>query len=99
MAPGWCDRYDKDAQQTEASVLDTKLIDQLTAAVRAAFPAGLRGEADKHVRAALESAFTRLDLVTREEFEIQQAVLARTRAKLEQLEKQIAALEQAQKQN
>ena len=79
--------------------MDSKLIDQLAAAVRAAFPAGLRAEADKHVRAALESAFTRLELVTREEFDVQQAVLARTRAKLEQLEKQVAQLEQAQKKN
>lgn len=78
--------------------MDTKLIDELTAAVRAAFPAGLQREADKYVRTALESAFRRLDLVTREEFEVQQGVLARTRLKLEQLEKQIAALEQLPKQ-
>jgi hypothetical protein len=45
------------------------------------------------MRAALQSALERLDLVTREELEVQQAVLARTREKLQELEKKIAALE------
>ena len=38
--------------------------------------------------------FARLDLVTREEFDVQTKVLARSRAKIEQLEQQVAALEQ-----
>lgn len=42
---------------------------------------------------ALQSALSRLDLVTREEFDAQQAVLARTREKLEQLEETLASLE------
>ena len=63
-----------------------------------ALPAGMREfgqEADKNLRAALHSALKRMDLVTREEFDIQQGVLARTRAKLEELEKQVAELEAA----
>ena len=43
--------------------------------------------------ATTQSVFSRLDLVTREEFDVQAKVLARSRAKLEQLEKQVAELE------
>jgi len=49
---------------------------------------------EKNLRAALAAALGRLDLVTREEFEVQSQVLARTRAKLETLEKLVAELEQ-----
>jgi BMFP domain-containing protein YqiC len=41
----------------------------------------------------LRGGLSRLDLVTREEFEVQEAVLARTRGKLEALEKQVAEME------
>ncbi|MGM8225000.1 accessory factor UbiK family protein [Cellvibrio sp. ARAG 10.3] len=47
----------------------------------------------RELHLALQSALSRLDLVTREEFDAQQAVLARTREKLEQLEKTLADLE------
>lgn len=52
--------------------------------------------ASSQVRAALESGLRKLNLVTREEFDAQQAVLLRTREKLELLEKKIAELETAQ---
>lgn len=52
---------------------------------------------EKNARALLTSAFARLDLVTREEFDIQAAVLARTREKLGALEARVAALEAAAK--
>lgn len=48
---------------------------------------------EKNVKAMLTQGFSRLDLVTREEFEIQAQVLARTRAKLEALEARVAELE------
>ena len=48
-----------------------------------------------NLQAALKSTCDRLDLVTREELEIQEAVLARTRAKLDQLEGQVRELERA----
>ncbi|ARU30073.1 hypothetical protein CBR65_12810 [Cellvibrio sp. PSBB006] len=47
----------------------------------------------RELHLALQSALSRLDLVTREEFDAQQAVLARTREKLEQLEETLASLE------
>ncbi len=48
---------------------------------------------EKNVRAMLNQGFSKLDLLTREEFEIQAEVLARTREKLEALEKRVAELE------
>ena len=48
---------------------------------------------EKNVKAMLAQGFSRLDLVTREEFDIQTQVLARTRAKLEALEARVAELE------
>ena len=48
---------------------------------------------EKNLRALLQSAFSRLDLVTREEFDVQREVLARTRAKLAELEAKLAELE------
>lgn len=47
----------------------------------------------EQVRSLLQSTFSRMDLVTREEFDAQQAVLARTRDRLEQLEQQLTVLE------
>jgi len=48
---------------------------------------------EKNLRAMLNQGFSRLDLLTREEFEVQADVLARTRAKLDALEKRVAELE------
>lgn len=48
---------------------------------------------EKNLRAVLQSVFAKLDLVTREEFDVQQAVLLKTREKLEALEAKVAALE------
>jgi len=48
---------------------------------------------ERNVKSLLNQGFTRLDLVTREEFDVQAQVLARTREKLEALEKRVAALE------
>ncbi|MCA1325763.1 accessory factor UbiK family protein [Herbaspirillum sp. alder98] len=53
---------------------------------------------EKNVKAMLSQGFSKLDLVTREEFDIQAQVLAKTRARLEALETRVAALEAQQKQ-
>ena len=50
---------------------------------------------EKNVRAVMTQGFAKLDLVTREEFDVQQEVLARTRAKLAELEARLATLEAA----
>ena len=54
----------------------------------------MREDAEKNIRAAMSSTFNKLDLVTREEFEVQSQVLLRTREKLEALEKRVEELEQ-----
>lgn len=59
----------------------------------------LQQDLQKNLRAAMESSFQRLNLVTREEFEVQKVVLQRTRARLEALETKVAALEAAQTDN
>ena len=74
-------------------MISVKIIDRVSAAVSNVLPSQLSSDVKKNMRAALQSALERLDLVTREELEVQQAVLARTREKLQELEKKIAALE------
>ena len=51
-------------------------------------------DVERNVKAMLSQGFAKLDLVTREEFDTQAQVLARTRARLEELEKRVAELEQ-----
>ena len=51
-------------------------------------------EIEKNLKALLNQGFARLELVTREEFDVQKEVLARTRAKLTELEKRLYNLEQ-----
>ena len=78
-------------------MFDPKAIDDIANRLANAIPPGLttlREDIEKNFRAILQSAFGKLDLVTREEFEVQKAVLAKTREKLETLEVQVAALEE-----
>ena len=53
-----------------------------------------KSEIESNIRASLIASFSKLDLVTREEFDIQSELLKRSRAKLEQLEQQISELEE-----
>lgn len=50
---------------------------------------------EKNIRSALQASFSKMDLVTREEFDVQTELLARTRAALQELEKKIAELEKS----
>lgn len=78
-------------------MIDTKKIEEVVQSLTNALPPGLvqmRGDIEKNVRSALTSAFNKLDLVTREEYDVQVQVLQRTREKLEALEKRVAELEQ-----
>jgi len=76
-------------------MFDTKIIDQVVSAVTRALPEGPKG-IEKNVRAAMQGVFDRMNLVSREELEVQEQVLQRTRARLQELEKRIAELEQEQ---
>ncbi|MET0029613.1 MAG: accessory factor UbiK family protein [Candidatus Thiodiazotropha sp.] len=80
-------------------MIDTKLIDELTERLSNSLPSGiqaLQGDVRKTLRAGLEAGLSKLDLVTREEFEVQTAVLSRTREKLERLEQRLKTLESQQ---
>ena len=55
---------------------------------------GLRDEADRNARALLQSALRRLDVVSREEFDAQADILARTRARVAELEAELESLSQ-----
>ena len=74
-------------------MLNGNAIEQIISVLRAALPQNLAVETERNVRAALGSVFERLNLVTREELDVQNEVLARTRAKISALEKRIAELE------
>ncbi|MCL4140544.1 UNVERIFIED_CONTAM: hypothetical protein GTU68_024805 [Idotea baltica] len=80
-------------------MLDPKKIEDVVQSIANALPPGLtamQADVEKNVKTALSGMFTKLDLVTREEFDVQTQVLQRTREKLEALERQVAALESAQ---
>ncbi len=57
----------------------------------------LKQDLEQHLRQILQNAFNKFEVVQQEEFEVQKKVLARTRAKLEALEKQVAELEKHKK--
>lgn len=70
------------------------MIEQFTNALAGLLPGEITEDIRKNIRAAVRSAMEQMDLVTREEFEVQQAVLQRTREKLEIMQKNLIALEQ-----
>jgi BMFP domain-containing protein YqiC len=75
-------------------------IDELARRLAESVPQGLRSVKDdleNNFRSVLSSGLSKLDLVTREEFEVQEAVLARTRQKLEALEERLKTIEAAKK--
>ncbi len=71
---------------------EAKFIEQIVSAIARALPQG-PADLEKNVRASLQGVFDRLKLVTREEIEVQEAVLTRTRERLQELEKKVAELE------
>jgi hypothetical protein len=73
--------------------MNGKLFDDIDRRLREVFAQSPAADLEKNLRALLASFFARLDLVTREEFDVQRHVLLRTREKLAQLEAQIAELE------
>lgn len=78
-------------------MFDPKSIDNIADRISNAIPPGLhhlKDDMEKNVHALLQSGLSKLDLVSREEFEVQKAVLAKTRTRLEELEKRVAELEQ-----
>jgi hypothetical protein len=74
-------------------MLDSKILEDVSARVAAAFAASPARDAEKNLKAMLSGALAKLDLVTRDEFDIQARLLLRTREKLDALEARVAALE------
>ncbi|MFZ5558229.1 MAG: accessory factor UbiK family protein [Pseudomonadota bacterium] len=79
------------------AMLKKELLEDINAKIGEALARSPATDVEKNLRALMTSFFGRLDLVTREEFDVQQAVLARTREKLAQLEQRLVELEQAGK--
>lgn len=76
--------------------LDPKILDDLARKLSDSVPPGLRelkADLERNFRGVLQVAFGKLDIVTREEFDVQAGVLARTRQKLEELSQRLAELE------
>ena len=78
-------------------MLNQKILEEINSKVSELISQSPVKDVEKNVRAMLASTFSRLDLVTREEFDVQQEVLLRTREKLSQLEARMAELEAAAK--
>ena len=76
---------------------DQKLLDEVGARIRELLANSPARDFERNLQAMLTSLFARLDLVTREEFDVQREVLARTREKLTRLEAKLAELEQGSK--
>jgi len=74
-------------------MLNAKIIEDISSKLSAAANSSPAKDIEKNMRALLTQGFAKLDLVTREEFDVQVQVLARTREKLTALEARVAELE------
>ena len=91
-------RADPPPQRGDAKMVNVHTIEDLAERLAALVPPGLREAREDltaNFRSALQSGLRELDLVTREEFDVQRCVLLRTREKIEELEQQVANLERA----
>jgi len=76
-------------------MLDPKILEDFGAKMSALLANSPAKDIEKNAKAMMSGVFAKLDLVTREEFDVQAEVLARTRAKLKDLEARVDALEKA----
>ena len=80
-------------------MFDPKMFDDLAKRLAAVLPPGMKSlqeDMEANFKAVLQSAFSRMDLVTREDFEVQQELLSRTRALVDSLDERVRALEGVQ---
>ena len=77
----------------EKAMLDPKVFEDLSARLSAIVAASPAADIEKNARALLSSFFAKLELVSREEFDIQTQVLLRTREKIKALEARLDVLE------
>jgi BMFP domain-containing protein YqiC len=76
-------------------MLDSKTLEDIGAKISALLANSPAKDIEKNAKAVMSGLLTKLDVVTREEFDIQSQVLARTREKLKTLEARVTALEKA----
>ena len=74
-------------------MLNQKVLDEIVTKVNELLAQSPVKDVEKNLRVMLSGIFTRMDLVTRDEFEVQQEVVKRTREKLTMLEARMAGLE------
>lgn len=74
-------------------MLNSKIIDDLSARISALVSESPMADIEKNLNSLLRSAFAKLDLVTREEFDVQTQVLLKTRAQLDALEQKLDVME------
>lgn len=79
--------------------METRFLDELNKKVGELIAASPAKDVEKNLRGLLSNVFSRLDLVTREEFDVQQEVLGRTREKLRQMEARVAELERSKEED
>lgn len=77
--------------------MNNRLLDEISGKLRGLIANSPLEDLEKNLRALLASSFARLDLVTREEFDVQREVLKRAREKITQLETRVAELERGDK--
>lgn len=78
-------------------MIEPKIFEDIAQKLGSVLPEGLQvvqRDVEKNFKTILQGSFARMDLVTREEFDVQVEVLKRSREKLDAMEKQIAALEE-----
>jgi BMFP domain-containing protein YqiC len=75
------------------TMLNTKIIEEISSKISGMMASTPAADLEKNINALLRGIFTKLELVTREEFDVQAQVLQRTRMQLEALEKRLAEIE------
>lgn len=83
-------------------MFDPKMLDEVAQKLSAVLPSSLQSvqqDVEQNFKTVLQSVFSKMDLVSREEFDVQTNVLARTRAKVDAMEKQLTELEGLLKNN
>ena len=77
-------------------MFDQKMLDEVAQKLSSVLPSSLQSvqqDVEQNFKTVLQNAFSKMDLVSREEFDVQTAVLGRTRAKVDTMEKQLLELE------
>ncbi|MDH5257103.1 MAG: accessory factor UbiK family protein [Gammaproteobacteria bacterium] len=77
-------------------MFDPKMLDEVAQKLSSVLPGSLQSvqqDIEQNFKTVLQNAFAKMELVTREEFDVQTSVLSRTRSKVDALEKQLSELE------